>query len=197
MSKSSAARLNLVDTAANMLRRRGLNATSIRELAKESKAPLGSTYHYFPGGKSQVIQEALEYAGSQVELQLEQALEAGPQEGIRFFVNQWASAVKAADYRAGCTVMAVAVEEPRDSDGEKARATAAEVFSHWEALLAASLRKSGIERRSADELATTVVACIEGAVAMARAKRSLKPMERVGNQLDNLLAAARRINGQP
>lgn len=33
--------------AADMLSRRGANATSIREVAKHAQAPLGSTYHYF------------------------------------------------------------------------------------------------------------------------------------------------------
>ena len=49
----------LVIGAADMIRRRGLNATSVRELAKHAGAPLGSTYHYFPGGKQQVVTEAV------------------------------------------------------------------------------------------------------------------------------------------
>ena len=48
------ARARLVAGTADMLGRRGLNAASVRELAKHAGAPLGSTYHYFPGGKYQL-----------------------------------------------------------------------------------------------------------------------------------------------
>lgn len=43
--------------------RRGLNATSIRETAKHARAPLGSTYHYFPEGKQQLVTEAVRFTG--------------------------------------------------------------------------------------------------------------------------------------
>ena len=55
-------RRRLVAGAADMMRRRGLNATSVRELAKHAQAPLGSTYHYFPGGKYQLAAEAVQWA---------------------------------------------------------------------------------------------------------------------------------------
>jgi hypothetical protein len=41
----------VVVAAVEMLARHGLNATSIREMTKRAEAPLGSTYHHFPGGK--------------------------------------------------------------------------------------------------------------------------------------------------
>ena len=60
MSENAAeSRQRLVAGAADMMRRRGLNATSVRELAKHAQAPLGSTYHYFPGGKYQLAAEAV------------------------------------------------------------------------------------------------------------------------------------------
>ncbi|MFD0487949.1 TetR family transcriptional regulator [Saccharopolyspora spinosporotrichia] len=62
-ASSQQPRLQLVAGAADMIRRRGLNATSIREVAKHAQAPLGSTYHYFPGGKRQLAGEAVRFAG--------------------------------------------------------------------------------------------------------------------------------------
>ena len=59
-------RQRLISTAADLLRRRGLSSTSIRELSKCAKAPLGSTYHYFPGGKPQLIGEAVTQTGQHI-----------------------------------------------------------------------------------------------------------------------------------
>jgi WD40 repeat protein len=56
-------RQQMVIGAADMIRRRGLNATSVRELAKHTRAPLGSTYHYFPRGKQQLAAEVIRTSG--------------------------------------------------------------------------------------------------------------------------------------
>ena len=53
------ARQRMVETTALMLAQYGLNATSIREMTRRAQAPFGSTYHHFPGGKQQVVVEAV------------------------------------------------------------------------------------------------------------------------------------------
>ena len=57
--RQSDSRQRMLIAAAEMLARHGLNATSIREMAKRAEAPVGSTYHHFPGGKQQVLVEAV------------------------------------------------------------------------------------------------------------------------------------------
>ena len=106
----------LVVGAADMIRRRGLNATSVRELAKHAGAPLGSTYHYFPGGKQQVATEAVEFAGEVVSRRLAAELRSGPVVGLRAFLALWREVVVENDFRAGCPVLAVSVEEPHGDE---------------------------------------------------------------------------------
>ena len=136
----------MVTGAADMIRRRGLNATSVRELAKYSGAPLGSTYHYFPGGKQQLATEAVRYAGDTVARILERRLEDGPVEGLRAFLEIWRETITGTDFRAGCPVLAVSIEEP-PADAADTLLAAAEVFDNWEKLLATSLRRHGTSRR--------------------------------------------------
>lgn len=183
------ARLRLVDTAADMLRRRGMNATSIRELAKEAQAPLGSTYHYFPGGKSQVVVEAVRYAGEKIAAQLQQALGAGPLEGIQVFIGRWREIILHSEFRAGCTVLAASIEEPANDESTLAADTAAEVYDGWEALLAESFRAHGVSKARAAALAVTVISVTEGAVVLCRAKRNITPLDQVAAQLKILVQA--------
>jgi len=185
----SDARFRLVATAADMLRRRGLNATSIRDLAKVAGAPLGSTYHYFPGGKQQMVTEALAYAGDQVSQMLRSELRAGPVAGVRAFLAQWRQIVSKTDFRAGCPVIAVTIEESTP-ETVAVLETAAKVFSAWEDLLADSLRAHGADDPSAAELATLIVSSVEGALMMCRAKRSTAPLDQVSAQLEKLIRAA-------
>lgn len=192
MAKSSApSRERIVAGAADMISRRGLSATSIRELAKHAKAPLGSTYHYFPEGKQQLATEAVRYAGEAVARIVRRELDAGPAAGLRAFLALWRGIVVESDFRAGCPVLAVSVEEPA-ADGEipPSLVAAAEAFESWEQLLAEALRKHGAAPDQATGLAALIVASVEGAIAMCRAKRSMQPLDRVAQQLEALIVSA-------
>jgi AcrR family transcriptional regulator len=189
-SNSTPSRERIVAGAADMISRRGLSATSIREMAKHAKAPLGSTYHYFPEGKQQLATEAVRHTGEWVARSLRRELEAGPVAGLRAFLTLWRKIVVDSDFHAGCPVLAVSIEEPPADEIPPALAAAAEVFAQWETLLAASLRDHGADPRRADQLATLVVAAVEGALAMCRAKRTTEPLDRAARQLQALIADA-------
>ncbi|MEU4163431.1 TetR/AcrR family transcriptional regulator [Actinoplanes sp. NPDC026670] len=186
-SNKPEARQRIVAGAADMISRRGLTATSIREMAKHSGAPLGSTYHYFPDGKQQLATEAVRYTGDTIAHSLRKALRAGPAAGLEAFLALWRAIVVDTDFRAGCPVLAVAIEEPPDGPTPPALAAAAQAFTDWENLLATSLREHGADPTNADEVATLIVAAVEGTVAMCRAKHSIEPLDRTATQLQRLI----------
>ncbi|MEU9342693.1 TetR/AcrR family transcriptional regulator [Streptomyces sp. NPDC048278] len=191
MPKSSgSARERIVAGAADMIGRRGLNATSIRDTAKHSRAPLGSTYHYFPEGKQQLATEAVRYTGAWTARVLREELAAGPVAGLQAFLALWRKIVVDSDFRAGCPVLAVSIEEPATDETPAALAAAADVFTEWERLLADSLHAHGAEPKQATQIATLVVAAVEGTVAMCRAQRTTRPLDDTAEQLRALVLAA-------
>ena len=60
---SGSSRQRMIETAAVVMRERGVEATSFSEVLARSGAPRGSIYHHFPGGKAQLIEEATRYGG--------------------------------------------------------------------------------------------------------------------------------------
>ena len=68
------------------------------------------------------------------------------------------------------------------------RAAAAEVFARWQGHLAAAFVAEGHAPAAAGELASLVIASVEGAVAMCRALQDITPFDQVAAQL--LKAAA-------
>ncbi|MFH0178002.1 TetR/AcrR family transcriptional regulator [Streptomyces cacaoi] len=191
MAKASApSRDRIVAGAADLISRRGLNAASIREVARHAQAPLGSTYHYFPEGKQQLATEAVRYAGGAVARILRKELDAGPVAGLRAFLALWRGIVVDSDFRAGCPVLAVSVEEPPAEEVGPALVAAAEAFEEWERLLAQGLRDQGADPERAPGLAALIVASVEGAIAMCRAKRTMRPLDQVAQQLEVLIADA-------
>ena len=78
---------------------------------------------------------------------------------------------------------------PADASALPIPAQMAPGETEWESLLAASLREHGAEREQAAQLATLIVAAVEGTVAMCRAKRSTQPLDDTAEQLQALILA--------
>ncbi|MGW7713422.1 LmrA/YxaF family transcription factor [Streptomyces chartreusis] len=96
---------------------------------------------------------------------LRKELAAGPVAGLLAFLDLWRRIVVDTDFRAGCPVLALSIEEPPTDETPAALLAAAEVFEEREGLLAASLREHGAAPEQAAQLATLVVAAVEGTVA--------------------------------
>ena len=76
MSKTQAQRAAMVLTAARWLPQRGMAAGNLIEVARAVDAPRGSIYHYFPGGRDQLLQEALALASQSGLRMIEKAARA-------------------------------------------------------------------------------------------------------------------------
>ena len=59
MTQALAPRDRLLAATEAMLREVGMAGTGIKDVVKRSGAPIGSLYHYFPGGKAQLVHESL------------------------------------------------------------------------------------------------------------------------------------------
>jgi AcrR family transcriptional regulator len=178
----------MIETAAVVMRERGVEATSFSEVIARSGAPRGSIYHHFPGGKAQLIEEATRYAGEFTASGLASALwQDDPIAAVRALSHGWLKLLRKSDYGAGCPVVAASLE---GAQAPGAREAAGEAFTRWAELLAAALEPHGLEPERARSLATLIISSIEGAVVLSRATRSLEPLERVAGELEGLLAGA-------
>ncbi len=174
----------MVAGAAELIGARGVGATSVRELAKFTGAPLGSTYHYFPGGKDQLVEEAVGWVSSHVERLLAEAGDGGAMAALDAFIANWRDFLIASDFQASCPVLAVATEDTVTAGPASA------AFTRWHLLLVEVLRREGVAPKRADRLAWLIVGSIEGAVVMARSQRSPEPLDAVAAELRGVIREA-------
>jgi TetR/AcrR family transcriptional regulator, lmrAB and yxaGH operons repressor len=113
--------------------------------------------------------------------------EHDPVEAIGVFRRQWTKILRGSDFAAGCPIVAAAVEGDREPT---VRDVAGEVFADWQKTVAQSFRKRGLPASRARSLATLLLAAIEGGIILSRAERSVRPLERVTAELENVMAAA-------
>jgi AcrR family transcriptional regulator len=180
----------MVVSAALLIRERGARATAISDVLEHSGAPRGSAYHYFPGGRTQLLCEAVDFAGEYVA-----AVIAGADDGLQLvdtLIDQYRRQLVDTDFRAGCPIVAVSVEAGEQQDAERMApvvARAAAAFDRWNDLIAARLIADGIPRERASELAVLATTALEGAIVLARVRRDLMPLDVVHRQLRELLLA--------
>lgn len=182
-------RERMVASAALLIRERGAQSTAIADVLAASGAPRGSAYHYFPGGRTQLVCEAVDFAANYIAGKIREV--SGGVEMLDHLVGHYRKHLIATEFRAGCPVLAVAIEADPDNPERTApmidRAAAA--FSSWNSLIGERLAGEGIGTSRAEELAVLITASLEGALVLAQAARSVDPLDVVHRQLRNLLLA--------
>ena len=184
-------RERMVVSAALLIRERGAHATAISDVLEHSGAPRGSAYHYFPGGRTQLLCEAVDYAGEHVGNIIAEA--GGGLELLDPLIDKYRRQLLDSDFRAGCPIVAVSVEAGEQQDRERMVPVierAAAVFDRWTDLIAQRFIVDGIAADQANDLAMSATAALEGAIVLARVRRDLAPLDAVYRQLRSALLAA-------
>lgn len=173
----------MVASAALLIRERGAHSTAISDVLEHSGAPRGSAYHYFPGGRTQLLCEAVDFASEYTARRISAATTA--LDALDAVVDGFRSQLTETGYRAGCPVAAVAVE----ADNPPVTERAAAAFVRWTALIEQLLRGDGVTAERATELAMLITTAIEGAILVARTTADTHALDVVHRQLRALVAA--------
>lgn len=183
-------RERMVVSAALLIRERGAHPTAIADVLAHSGAPRGSAYHYFPGGRTQLLCEAVDYAGEYMATRLDAATSA--LDALDELFAEYRKQLQRSDFRAGCPVVAVAVEAGDPAKLDQAQPVierAAAAFARWRKVIGQRLIADGVPAQQAGALALLVLSSFEGALVIARASRDLEPLDTVRAQLRSLIDA--------
>lgn len=185
-------RERMVFSAAQLIRRDGVTATGLRDVAAHAGAPRGSLGHYFPGGKEQLVNEAVAWAGryaaKRVDRFLAEMSEPSPSRLFAAMVRQWTDEFQTVGFTSGCPVVAATVDWADST--ESTRAAAADAFAGWSRPVARALTGMGVPAERAEPLATLMISALEGAILIARAERDVRALTTVARELAPLLDGA-------
>jgi AcrR family transcriptional regulator len=173
----SSTRERIVDASAELMRRQGYSATGVKQIVTEARAPFGSLYHFFPGGKEQLGAEAIRVSGALYEQLIPIVFDPAPDlpSAVRAFFAGAAEHLRETDYEDACPIATVALEV--SSSSETMREACADVFESWIVAGVARHEGAGLSEAAARELTIFMVAALEGAFVLARAARSTEALE--------------------
>jgi AcrR family transcriptional regulator len=166
--------------SAELFRRHGYTGTGLKQVVAQAQAPFGSLYHFFPGGKEQLGEEVIRASGA-FYLQLWHAIAdpAGdPVTAIEDFFAGAAQTLVDTDYADACPIATIALEVA--SKHETLRVATADAFTSWIDAITEHLRAAGLDAVTARRLGLSTLCGLEGAFVLARALRSVEPLEAAG-----------------
>ncbi|MFV8171809.1 TetR/AcrR family transcriptional regulator [Mycolicibacterium peregrinum] len=196
-NKRGSTRARMLGSAVEVLRERGAAGVTIDEVLARSGAPRGSVYHHFPGGRRQILMEALQFAADTIGDVVGAETSDNAWDLVHRFVEFWERVLTGSDFTAGCPVVAVAIADP-DEEPELTAAAGA-VFDRWRTVLTADFAADGFDASDASSLAVMCIAALEGAVVLCRSSRSVEPLHDVARQLEFLIKSKEFVlrNGVP
>jgi AcrR family transcriptional regulator len=176
--RRSPARARMVRSAAMLIRERGIHGTGLREVVAHSGGPRGSLGRFFPGGKTQLVTEAIDIALADLFDDLGRTLseaETFP-EAISVIVTSWRRLLVDHDFALGCPLAATICDA---ADNDSLRTHVSELLARWRAPVADAYTRFGAPQPEAEAHTTVLMAALEGALMLARAQRSIEPLDAV------------------
>ncbi len=181
----STKREEIISVTCRLLELQGYRATGINEIIRESGAPKGSLYHYFPEGKDELAAEAVAHSAAAIVANIEGVMgeHADAAVAVPAFIRRLAGYVATAEFRQGGPITAVALESA--STNERLRLACRDAYRAWRQPFADKLRPAYGPR--AERLATLIIAAIEGGIVLARSEQSEQPLLAVADEIETLL----------
>jgi AcrR family transcriptional regulator len=174
-----------VENAAALIHEHGVAATTLEDVKVAAEVSGSQLYHYFPD-KNELVQAVIDYQADTIVKQNRQALRSP--KGVEAWRKMVVTGVRSTQGKGGCALGSLG-GQLAENDPE-ARALIAAGFDQWAAAISDGLRSLHTDWKlpsdiDPDDLATTLLATLQGGLLLAQVQRSTRPFE---TAVDTLLA---------
>jgi AcrR family transcriptional regulator len=176
--RRSPARARMVHSAAALIRERGIHGVGLREVVAHSGGPRGSLGRFFPGGKTQLMTEAIDVVIADLSAETDAGITNAKTfpDAIAAIVAPWRRLLVEYEFALGCPLAATVVDA---ADNDELRVHADALLAQSQASMADVYARFGAPPSEAEEQSTVLLAAIEGALILARARRAIEPLDTV------------------
>ena len=181
--KGARTRARIVEEAAALIHERGVASTTLEDVKVAAEVSGSQMYHYFPD-KNALVQAVIDYQADAIVNNQGQLLRSA--NGVEAWRKMVITEAKRTKAKGGCPLGSLG-GQLAECDPE-ARVLIAAGFDQWAAAIGDELRSlhadgklpSGIDP---DDLATTLLATLQGGLLLAQVQRSTRPFETAVNTL--------------
>lgn len=185
-----------IDTASFLFANKGYHATGISEIIKKSNAPKGSLYYYFPQGKEQLAQAALQRTALRIYNELTDIFTSAetPLQGMQNHLLLIAKKIEADMFQPNVSISLMALET--FASNEKLRLECDNIFKQIQNIYYRELLKILKNKEYASFWAMHMVILTEGAITLSLTQKNTKPLHQLAENLP-LLLNINLLQGEP
>ncbi len=181
--KGARTRARIVEEAAALIHERGVLGATLEDVRAAAGVSGSQMTHYF-ADKNELVQAVIDYQADTIVERNRHALDSG--NGVEAWRNMVITAARRTQAKGGCQLGSL-VGQLAESDPE-ARALIAAGFDQWAAAISDGLRSLHADGKlpsdiDPDDLATTLLATLQGGLLLAQVQRSTRPFETAVNTL--------------
>ena len=185
--KGERTRARIVEKAAALIHERGVAVTTLEDVKVAAEVSGSQLYHYFPD-KNELVQAVIDYQADTIVNNQGRLLRSA--NGVEAWRKMVIAEAKRTQAKGGCPLGSLG-GQLAECDPE-ARALIAAGFDQWAAAIRDGLRSLHADGKlpsdiDPDDLATTLLATLQGGLLLAQVQRSTRPFE---TAVDTLLALA-------
>jgi TetR/AcrR family transcriptional regulator, transcriptional repressor for nem operon len=186
--KGKRTRARIVDAAARLIYERGVAGTKLDDVRAAAEVSGSQLSHYF-ADKNELVQAVIDQQACVIVGNTEQA-DLGTIEGLRAWRDMIVAAARSTEGKGGCPLGSLG-SQLAETDPQ-ARTLIAVGFEQWSAVITNGLRGLQAAGRlpvgtSAEDLAITLLAALQGGLLLAQVQRDTRPLE---TAIDTILALA-------
>lgn len=187
MNSKTNSKEKILLAASNLFQTKGYAATGLNEILKESGAPKGSLYYYFPNGKEELALEAIKLAKQAICSKLKITLNShsNPIQAIQALIKNITRDLKETNELQDMSLSLIALETY--SSSQILRIACCEAFLSLQNIYTEKLLESGLPKDTANELGKFIQILIEGAITVSVTEKSPDALLTVSNQIEILL----------
>lgn len=190
-------REKILMTAMRLFYFQGFHGTGLNQIIKESGAPKGSLYHYFPEGKEQLAEEAIKLSRELIGDVIERYMKEKESVEEAFTAHILAMA-DLFDQENGIEEKShlmmpfglLAAETAFMND--RLREACSDTYQYWESLYFGKLVKSGYRASDATVISQLMSTMIEGAVTLSLTKKNNEPLLIVNEVIPTIIKKYKR-----
>jgi TetR/AcrR family transcriptional regulator, transcriptional repressor for nem operon len=176
-AKGERTRARIVEAAAALIHDRGVAGTYLDDVKVAAQVSGSQMYHYF-ADKNDLVKAVIDYRAETIVNHQRHTLSSA--NGLEAWHTMVNAAARRTGAKGGCPLGSL-VGQLAETDPE-ARALIAAGFDHWSAAISDGLRSLHAEGKlppdiDPDDLATTLLATLEGGLLLAQVQRSARPFE--------------------
>ncbi len=184
----------IINTAARLFQLQGYHATGLNQILRESNAPKGSLYYYFPKGKEELALECINLTNVFVEKTIRDSLAKidDPVESIKNCIEEIVENLNSdKDEKLSIkstkkvSVNLIALETY--ATNETLREACESAVNAWQNVYTEKLVQGGFNQEKAKSLGLVIQSMVEGAIVMSLTTKSDAPFLRIAEQIPHLL----------